>query len=55
MATNIIEDIFSVKVESINTAIISSKKRRLGRFLGYKKSFKRILITLSPGQFIPFF
>nr|YP_009540892.1 ribosomal protein L23 [Phacus inflexus]AYQ93316.1 ribosomal protein L23 [Phacus inflexus] len=55
MAINIIEDIFSVKVVSINTSILSSKKRRLGKFLGFKNSFKRILITLSSGQFIPFF
>lgn len=55
MALNIIEDIFSVKILSINTYILSSKKRRLGKFLGYKNSFKRLVITLTPGQFIPFF
>lgn len=46
MAKTIIEDVFSVKVLSINTSILSSKKRRLGKFLGFKNSFKRILITL---------
>lgn len=55
MAVNIIEDIFYVKIVSINTSILSSKKRRLGKFLGFKKSFKRVLITLNSGQFIPFF
>nr|YP_009541003.1 ribosomal protein L23 [Discoplastis spathirhyncha]AYQ93505.1 ribosomal protein L23 [Discoplastis spathirhyncha] len=51
----LIEDLFLVKVSSINSYIFAGKKRRLGKFQGYKNVEKRIIITLKTGYFFPFF
>lgn len=40
------EEIFNVKVISVNTYILAGKKRRLGKFQGFKNSYKRVFITL---------
>nr|WDA99213.1 ribosomal protein L23 [Gronococcus sybilensis] len=50
-----IEYIFDVKVTSINTSNIPPKKRRLGRFVGYKSSYKKAIITLALGYSINIF
>lgn len=55
MARSIIQDLFSVNVLSVNSYRLSSKKRRLGRFIGFKNTYKRILVTIKAGEFIPFF
>lgn len=46
MTKLIIQDLFSVKVVSVNTFVLPAKKRRLGKFLGFKNSYKRTYITL---------
>nr|AEW12918.2 ribosomal protein L23 [Colacium vesiculosum] len=43
---NVFEKTFNVKVISINTYILPGKKRRLGKFQGFKNSYKRAFITL---------
>lgn len=42
----LIEQLFDVQVLSINTYILPGKKRRLGKFVGFKNSYKRAIITL---------
>jgi large subunit ribosomal protein L23 len=45
-----IEDLFQVKVTQVNTQLPPRKKRRVGKFLGYKSQYKRAIVTLAPGD-----
>ena len=44
---NAIEYFFNVKVININTCHEPKKKRKVGRFSGYKKHLKKAIVTLS--------
>ncbi|OKH17208.1 50S ribosomal protein L23 [[Limnothrix rosea] IAM M-220] len=50
-----IESLFEVKVVKINTARLPRKKRRVGRFMGFKSQYKRAVITLAEGDTITLF
>ncbi len=50
-----IESLFEVKVRSVNTIRPPRKKRRVGKFLGYKPNYKRAIITLAEGDSITLF
>jgi large subunit ribosomal protein L23 len=50
-----IEDLFEVKVVQVNTQRLPRKKRRMGRFVGYRPNYKRAVVTLSPGDSITLF
>jgi len=50
-----IESLFDVKVISVNTARPPRKKKRVGRFLGFKPQIKRAIVTLKEGDAIPLF
>lgn len=45
-----IEDLFQVKVVKVNTQQQPPKKRRVGKFEGYKSQYKRAIVTLAPGD-----
>jgi large subunit ribosomal protein L23 len=45
-----IEDLFQVKVVKVNTSIPPRKKRRVGKFVGYKPQYKRAIVTIAPGD-----
>lgn len=45
-----IENLFDVKVVKVNTMLPPRKKRRVGRFIGYKPQYKRAIITLAAGD-----
>ncbi|AKG23510.1 50S ribosomal protein L23 [Calothrix sp. 336/3] len=45
-----IETLFDVKVVKVNTTQPPRKKRRVGRFIGFKPQYKRAIITLAPGD-----
>lgn len=47
-----IEDAFGVSVESVNTLNTKSKKRRVGRYSGRTKTYKKAIVTLSEGSSI---
>nr|YP_009503366.1 ribosomal protein L23 [Euglena clara]AXA45483.1 ribosomal protein L23 [Euglena clara] len=51
----LLEEIFSVKVLSINSCILPIKNRRLGKFQGSKNSYKRIFAKISNEKVLPFF
>ena len=51
----LIEEVFEVKVLSVNTHRSPRKKRRLGQYQGYKPRNKRVIITLRPEDSIPLF
>ena len=50
-----IEGLFDVKVTQVNTAHRPVKKRRVGKFLGYKAHYKRAIVTLQEGDSITLF
>lgn len=45
-----IEKIFSVKVDSVNTANRQGKRKRTRVGFGKRKSTKRAIVTLAPGS-----
>jgi large subunit ribosomal protein L23 len=42
-----IESIFDVKVESVNTMNVKGKPKRMGRYVGKRKDWKKAIIKLS--------
>jgi len=42
-----IENLFNVKVVQVNTLLPPRKKRRVGRFVGYKPQYKRAIVTVA--------
>ncbi len=50
-----VEVLFDVKVIGISTMNPPRKKKRLGRFIGYKPTYKRAIVTLAEGDTIPLF
>jgi large subunit ribosomal protein L23 len=50
-----IESLFDVKVTSVNTIRPPRKKRRVGKFVGFKAQYKRAIVTLAPGDSITLF
>ena len=47
-----IEQIFKVKVIKVNTAIVHGKLKSFKGNLGYKKDFKKAIVTLAEGSTI---
>ncbi len=50
-----IEQLFNVKVKSVNTHRIPQKQRRIGKFIGKKTNYKRAILTLAPNNSINLF
>ena len=50
-----IEEIFNVKVDSVNTIQVRGKKKRRGRTLGKRRDRKKAIVKLMPGERIAFF
>jgi large subunit ribosomal protein L23 len=50
-----IEQLFDVKVLSVNTQNSPRKSRRVGRFAGFRAQYKRATVTLAPGSSIKLF
>ena len=50
-----IESLFDVTVVKVNTLTLPRKKRRVGRFIGYKAQYKRAIVTLKEGDTIALF
>ncbi len=49
---NAIEKAFKVKVTNVNTLNTKSKKRRVGRYSGRTKTYKKAMVTLAEGSSI---
>lgn len=47
-----IEKIFNVKVESVNTVNVKSKKKRIGRYAGKTNKVKKAIVKLAEGSSI---
>jgi len=50
-----IEQLFDVKVVSVNTSRLPLRKRRVGKFIGTKARYKRAIVTLAPENSITLF
>lgn len=52
---NILESFFNMKVLYIKTLIVKGKIKRYKKNVGYSKDWKKIYITLKPGQNLELF
>ncbi len=50
-----VEQLFNVKVLAVRTIRMPRKTRRVGKFLGAKREWKKAIVQLAPGQSIEFF
>jgi large subunit ribosomal protein L23 len=50
-----IEDLFDVKVIKVNTCHLPKKKRRVGKYVGWKSHYKKAIVTLAEGDTINLF
>ncbi len=50
-----VAEIFNVKVLSVNTVNVTGKVKRVGRNIGRRRSYKKAIVTLAPGETIQFF
>lgn len=47
-----IEEAFKVSVKSVNTLNTKSKKKRVGRYSGRTKTYKKAIVTVAEGSSI---
>ena len=47
-----VESLFGVKVKSVNTLNTKAKDKRVGRYTGKTKTYKKAIVTLVDGQTI---
>jgi large subunit ribosomal protein L23 len=45
-----VEKLFKVKVVDVHVMNILGKKKRVGRVMGEKRSWKKAIVTLAPGS-----
>ena len=50
-----IESLFEVKVVKITTCRLPRKKKRVGKYIGWKPQYKKAIVTLSEGDVINLF
>ena len=50
-----IEQLFDVKVISVNTSLLPLRKRRVGKFIGKKARYKRAIVKLASEDSISLF
>ena len=50
-----VEKLFKVKVRSVRTMNLVGKRKRMGRFWGWKSDWMKAIVTLKEGERIEFF
>lgn len=50
-----VEEIFKVKVDSVNTVRVEGKVKRMGRHIGKRSDYKKAIVKLVAGERIEFF
>ncbi len=50
-----VEKLFKVKVKNVRTLNLVGKRKRVGRFMGWKSDWKKAIVTLHEGERIEFF
>jgi large subunit ribosomal protein L23 len=48
--THAVEKLFKVQVLNIHVMNVTGKKRRIGKIMGQKRSWKKAIVTLAPGN-----
>ena len=49
-----VEKIFKVKVLDVQSMVVRGKTKRVGRFSGKRSDWKKAIVTLKPGEQVPF-
>ena len=49
---NAVEEAFKVSVKNVNTLNTKSKRRRVGKYAGRTKTYKKAIVTLASGSSI---
>ena len=49
-----VERIFKVKVIAVQSMVVRGKTKRVGRFSGKRSDWKKAIVTLKPGEQVPF-
>jgi large subunit ribosomal protein L23 len=52
---NTIEYLFNVKVIKVNSCNLSRKKKRVGKYIGWKPQYKKAIVRLAKGDVIDLF
>ena len=52
---NTIEYLFDVKVIKVNSCRLPRKKKRVGKYIGWKAQYKKAIVTLAKGDVIDLF
>ena len=50
-----IEYLFNVKVTKVNTCRLPRKKKRVGKYVGWKPQYKKAIVSLKEGDVINLF
>jgi large subunit ribosomal protein L23 len=50
-----VEELFDVHVQNVRTMRMQGKKKRLGKNLGRRPSWKKAIVTLAEGDTVDFF
>ena len=50
-----VAEIFSVKIEKVNTINVKGKVKRRGRIVGKRNDYKKAIVKLAEGETIEFF
>ena len=50
-----VEQIFKVKVVSVNTVRMQGKTKRMGKYVRKRSDYKKAIVTLAPGNQIEIF
>ena len=50
-----IEYLFNVKVLKVNTCRLPRKKKRVGKYIGWKPQYKKAIVSLAEGDVINLF
>ena len=50
-----VEELFDVKVTSVNTSLLPLRKRRVGKYIGTKARYKRAIVKLASEDSISLF
>jgi large subunit ribosomal protein L23 len=45
-----VEKLFNVKVQNVRVLNVLGKKKRTGKLMGQRNSWKKAIVTLAPGQ-----
>ena len=52
---NTIEYLFDVKVIKVNSCRLPRKKKRVGKYIGWKPQYKKAIVRLAQGDVIDLF